>query len=108
MVTTTMFQNTFNLLFILTCLIFHTTRSFYLPGVAPRDFKDGDVVDLKVNSITSFMTKLPYKYYSLKFCEPEGGIKDMAETLGEVLGGDRIENSPYELFMGKTELGSRN
>ena len=82
MVTTTMFQNTFNLLFILTCLIFHTTRSFYLPGVAPRDFKDGDVVDLKVNSITSFMTKLPYKYYSLKFCEPEGGIKDMAETLG--------------------------
>ena len=103
MVTTTMFQNTFNLLFILTCLIFHTTRSFYLPGVAPRDFKDGDVVDLKVNSITSFMTKLPYKYYSLKFCEPEGGIKDMAETLGEVLGGDRIENSPYELFMGKTE-----
>ena len=50
------------------------------------------------------MTKLPYKYYSLKFCEPEGGVKDMAETLGEVLGGDRIENSPYELFMGKRSI----
>merc|ERR1711871_1149283 len=93
----------FNVLVFLTFFAVHSAFSFYLPGVAPRDFKDGDVVDLKVNSITSYMTKLPYKYYSLKFCEPEGGVKDMAETLGEVLGGDRIENSPYELFMGKTE-----
>eukprot|EP00505_MAST-04D_sp_SCG-Rhode-Island_P001055 Stramenopile-MAST_4_protein_1055 len=79
------------------------SSAFYLPGVAPRDYHDGDVVDLKVNSMTSYLTKLPYKYYSLKFCEPDGGIKDMAENLGEVLSGDRIENSKYELIMGKNE-----
>jgi transmembrane 9 superfamily member 2/4 len=92
--------------FLVGCLVVllsGAATSFYLPGVAPRDFHDGDVVDLKVNSVTSFMTKLPYKYYSLKFCEPEGGVKDMAENLGEVLSGDRIENSPYELIMGKNE-----
>ena len=64
----------FNMLLIIHCLYIHNAFSFYLPGVAPRDFKDGDVVDLKVNSITSFMTKLPYKYYSLKFPTSKNSI----------------------------------
>lgn len=37
---------------------------------------------------------LPYEYYSLPYCRPEK-IVSSAENLGEVLRGDRIENSPY-------------
>ena len=65
----------------------HTTTvnmsSFYLPGVAPRTFRYGDKVELKVNKLTSVHTQIPYDYYSLKFCRPRGGIKQATENLGE-------------------------
>mmetsp|Transcript_17812 Transcript_17812/g.55831 ORF Transcript_17812/g.55831 Transcript_17812/m.55831 type:complete len:648 (-) Transcript_17812:358-2301(-) len=74
-------------------------EAFYLPGVAPREYKQGDKVELKVNKLTSIHTQIPYDYYSHKFCKPKGGVKQSAENLGEFLSGDRIENSPYVLFM---------
>ena len=49
---------------------------------------------MKVNQLSSIKTQLPYSYYSLPFCKP-GTIVDSAENLGEVLHGDRIENSLY-------------
>lgn len=49
---------------------------------------------VKVNKLTSTKTQLPYSYYSLPYCRPEK-IVDSAENLGEVLRGDRIENSPF-------------
>lgn len=54
----------------------------------------GDLLKVKVNKLTSTKTQLPYSYYSLPYCLPEK-IVDSAENLGEVLRGDRIENSPY-------------
>lgn len=54
----------------------------------------GDLLKVKVNKLTSTKTQLPYSYYSLPYCPPEK-IVDSAENLGEVLRGDRIENSPY-------------
>mmetsp|Transcript_26201 Transcript_26201/g.104836 ORF Transcript_26201/g.104836 Transcript_26201/m.104836 type:complete len:194 (+) Transcript_26201:69-650(+) len=76
-----------------------STSAFYLPGVAPRTFRYGDKVELKVNKLTSVHTQIPYDYYSLKFCKPHGGIKQATENLGEFLSGDRIENSAYQLYM---------
>jgi len=91
---------TFKYLLICLCVFIHSpTDAFYLPGVAPRDFEDGDIVELKVNKLTSIKTQLPYDYYSLDFCRPKGGIKIASENLGEFLTGDRIENSPYQLYM---------
>lgn len=49
---------------------------------------------VKVNKLTSIKTQLPYTYYSLPYCKPSK-IVDSSENLGEVLRGDRIENSPY-------------
>jgi len=72
--------------------------AFYLPGVAPIEYDDGAVVDLKVNKLTSVKTQLPYDYYTLPFCKP-ATILVSAENLGEVLEGDRIQNSPYEINM---------
>ena len=64
-------------------LVLATCRAFYLPGVAPRTFRYGDKVELKVNKLTSVHTQIPYDYYSLKFCRPRGGIKQATENLGE-------------------------
>ena len=54
----------------------------------------GDELKVKVNKLTSTKTQLPYSFYSLPFCRPKQ-IIDSTENLGEVLRGDRIENSPY-------------
>ena len=103
-------------------LLLRSVSGFYLPGVAPQDYVkvkcvllvsrpllelavlecsdcslQGDKEVLKVNKLTSIKTQLPYEYYSIPYCRPES-IKSSAENLGEVLRGDRIENSPYEVL----------
>ncbi|KAI4376854.1 hypothetical protein MLD38_014567 [Melastoma candidum] len=91
------------LIVLLLFFLFQFSRSFYLPGVAPEDFLKGDPLRVKVNKLTSIKTQLPYSYYSLPFCKPKK-IVDSAENLGEVLRGDRIENSAYELKMREPQL----
>ncbi|XP_075514518.1 transmembrane 9 superfamily member 9-like [Primulina tabacum] len=80
-------------------------RAFYLPGVAPKDFFKGDTLKVKVQKLASVKTQLPYSYYSLPYCTPKK-IVDSAENLGEVLRGDRIENSPYEFKMREPQICS--
>uniref|UniRef100_A0A0C9S7R3 Transmembrane 9 superfamily member n=1 Tax=Wollemia nobilis TaxID=56998 RepID=A0A0C9S7R3_9CONI len=82
---------------LLLCLA-SAANCFYLPGVAPRDFKKDDELQVKVNKLSSTKTQLPYDYYSLDYCKPNN-IVNSAENLGEVLRGDRIENSPYVFHM---------
>ena len=68
-----------------------------LPGLSPHDYQRGDVVELKVNKLTSVKTQLPYDFYDgLPFCRPEK-IIDKNENLGEIIKGDRISNSLYRL-----------
>ena len=59
-------------------------------------------VPMMVNKIWSAKTQLPYRYYDLPFCQPTKVEKE-SENLGEILAGDRIESSDYELLMGKNE-----
>jgi transmembrane 9 superfamily protein 2/4 len=73
--------------------------AFYLPGSYLHPYTDGTELYVKVNSITSIETELPYSYYSLPFCRPVDGIKKVAENIGELLMGDEIENSPYMFKM---------
>jgi transmembrane 9 superfamily protein 2/4 len=37
-----------------------TVQGFYLPGVAPQDYARDDIVNLKVNKLSSTKTQLPY------------------------------------------------
>uniref|UniRef100_A0A0D3H328 Transmembrane 9 superfamily member n=1 Tax=Oryza barthii TaxID=65489 RepID=A0A0D3H328_9ORYZ len=62
-----------------------------------------DPLQVKVNKLSSTKTQLPYSYYSLPFCKPDT-IVDSAENLGEVLRGDRIENSPYVFEMREPKM----
>lgn len=76
------------------------TDSFYVPGVAPVEFVAGQRIEVKAVKMTSTQTQLPYEYYSLPFCKPANGtIHYKPKNLGEVLRGDRIVNTPYQIQM---------
>lgn len=79
-------------------LLLAEVNAFYLPGVAPTEYLDGNRVELKVNKLTSVKTQLPYRYYVLPYCPPKE-IHVSAENLGEILMGDSIENSLYDVRM---------
>ncbi|KAJ3339749.1 hypothetical protein HDU93_007865 [Gonapodya sp. JEL0774] len=80
-------------------LLIHPTSAFYLPGVAPHDYAQGDRVDLLVNPYTSRDTALPYDFYHPQFhnCEPEGGARAVGESLGSILFGDRLYSSRFQI-----------
>ncbi|KAJ7525707.1 hypothetical protein O6H91_17G062400 [Diphasiastrum complanatum] len=82
---------------------FNLAHGFYLPGSYLHAYQQGVELWVKVNSITSVETELPYSYYSLPFCEPLDGVRKSVENLGELLTGDDIENSPYRFHMNVDE-----
>jgi len=92
--------------------LLQVTSAFYLPGVAPTDYNSGGKVALNVNSLTpAFAAGRPlssivsYDYYhtGFNFCRPKNGPKKVSESLGSILFGDRILDSPFELYMTKNE-----
>ncbi|MED6147537.1 Transmembrane 9 superfamily member 10 [Stylosanthes scabra] len=75
---------------------------FNLFDAAPQEFHLGDPLMVKVKELTSTKTQLPYSYYSLPYCRP-AQILDSAETLGKVLEGELIQNSPFLFRMGVSQ-----
>ena len=69
-------------------------------------YSQGELISAKVNSLTSIETEMPFNYYSLPYCHPQGGIKKSAENLGELLMGDQIDNSPYRFHVNVTSPSS--
>ncbi|CAN1247588.1 Transmembrane 9 superfamily member 11 [Linum perenne] len=96
-------MNYFAYLKIWVCAIllcgFQSSLGFYLPSSYPHKYCINDFLSVKVNSLTSIETELPFSYYSLPFCKPGEGVKDSAENFDELLMGNRIENSPYKFKM---------
>ena len=83
------------LLIVVQC---HLTAA-YLPGIDPTNYVDGTEVPVEAVKLTSVHTQLPYKYYDLPFgknCRPAKEVFEK-EQLGEVLRGDRVENSLYHV-----------
>lgn len=70
---------------------------FYLPGVAPSEYMQGAPVEVKVIKLDSAKTLLPYAYYALPYCKPKEGVQESIDNLGEILVGDRIENSAFDV-----------
>ncbi|XP_071907238.1 transmembrane 9 superfamily member 12-like [Coffea arabica] len=89
--------------FVYLVLVSNICNGFYLPGTYMHTYTTGEVLYVKVNSLTSIETELPFSYYSLPYCHPQGGIKKSAENLGELLLGDQIDNSPYRFKMNVNE-----
>lgn len=90
-------------------------HAFYLPGVAPTNYKEGDSIELLVNHLTpslhhisknnakvnskTYVYSYDYYYPRFRFCQPEGGPQKQSESLGSIIFGDRIFNSPFQIDM---------
>ena len=80
-------------------------------GYSINRYNDGDSIPLLVNKIFSDFTQLQYAYFDLPFvCPPSGRShggspfgsgQSISLNLGEILRGDRIMTSDFELTMGK-------
>ncbi|KAF9276526.1 hypothetical protein BGZ68_009965 [Mortierella alpina] len=90
---------------LLGLIVFPTvSEAFYIPGLSPTVYKDGERLPLYVNKIFSEKSPLDYSYADLPFvCAPPKDAKKAWLNLGEVLRGDRISSSNYELIVGKDE-----
>lgn len=69
-----------------------------LPGNAPREYRKGDLIDLKVSKLSSDVFQVPYEYFYLNFCPPEDGVTlSLDENLGQILVGEALVNSAYKV-----------
>ncbi|ORC90225.1 putative endosomal integral membrane protein [Trypanosoma theileri] len=72
--------------------------AFYIPGVQPTYYEEGEDVHFTVNSLRSLRELFPQEYYKLPFCAPPV-ITTKVEAIGEVIWGDRMQNSLYTVKM---------
>lgn len=85
--------------------------AWYLPGIAPTDYDEGERVPVLVNRLTvdpsiggsSAAGGLDYFNPHLKFCTPQEGKQARGGSLGSILFGDRIYDSPIEIEMLKNK-----
>ncbi|ODV78964.1 uncharacterized protein CANTADRAFT_51889 [Suhomyces tanzawaensis NRRL Y-17324] len=91
------------------------STAFYLPGVAPTNYKKGANIPLLVNHLTpslhhlsnnnqktgdrTYVYSYDYYYPKFHFCQPKNGPVKQLESLGSIIFGDRIFNSPFEINM---------
>lgn len=95
-------------LILLACL--SCGYSFYLPGLAPVNFCESNKVsvncksDVKlfVNRLDSEESVIPYEYSHFDFCQADEG-ESPVENLGQVVFGERIRASPYNISFLKNE-----
>jgi transmembrane 9 superfamily protein 2/4 len=80
-----------------------------IPGFSIKNYQNGETIPLFVNKVYSDNSELQYAYTELPFvCPPTGRIRtgrftsgaSISLNLGEVLRGDRITVSDYDLIMG--------
>ena len=79
-----------------------TASSLFLPGNAPKEYTAGRRIDIKVSKLTSDSQQVPFDYYYLNFCpllHPDAQAATMDENIGQLLQGDSIENTAYEVSM---------
>eukprot|EP00331_Platyophrya_macrostoma_P033223 CAMPEP_0176449748 /NCGR_PEP_ID=MMETSP0127-20121128/26683_1 /TAXON_ID=938130 /ORGANISM="Platyophrya macrostoma, Strain WH" /LENGTH=571 /DNA_ID=CAMNT_0017837187 /DNA_START=142 /DNA_END=1854 /DNA_ORIENTATION=+ len=72
--------------------------AFYIPGINPIAYSEGDVVNINVNGLHSVTNIIPYDYYDGPFCIPVV-LRSRHESIGEMLSGDNIKSSPYFVNM---------
>lgn len=82
-----------------------------MAGWSAGTYIDDEAIPLYVNKIYSDNTQLQYAYYDLPFVCPPSGTKHagynsgrrISLNLGEVLRGDRIMTSDYDVIMGQDQ-----
>lgn len=75
--------------------------AFYLPGIAPVDYRVGQPVEVLANKLASPRSKLPFDYYSLPFCPVADGAPPRGRrvNLGQMLVGERALPTAFDIRM---------
>lgn len=90
----------------------HTAYTLTLPQLpslpslfhSMKTYKEGENVDLIVNTVSSKKSNIPYSYYNLPFiCPPTENVKPVYMSLAEILHGDNFMQSDYVLNFKKDE-----
>uniref|UniRef100_A0A646QFR8 Transmembrane 9 superfamily member n=1 Tax=Hemiscolopendra marginata TaxID=943146 RepID=A0A646QFR8_9MYRI len=89
---------------ILYLLLLELSSAFYLPGLSPVNYCQKlkksqtckDKVALYVNRLDSDESVIPYEYHHFDFCVNDENDSP-AENLGQVVFGERIRSSPYQI-----------
>ena len=86
-------------LFALLRLLYIASVQGYFPGISSNEYREGDLVPLTVNVLTSRHTTVPYDFYhpEFKFCVPESRPRSYSHGLATILFGDRIFDGPFEV-----------
>lgn len=100
-------QHLLSVLFFVTVSI---ASAFYLPGLAPVNFCEFNkpaencksTVNLFVNRLDSEESVIPYEYSHFDFCQADKN-ESPVENLGQVVFGERIRGSPYNISFMKNE-----
>ncbi|KFD53092.1 hypothetical protein M513_06006, partial [Trichuris suis] len=101
-----------NVAMLLILLVMATkVNSFYLPGLYPVNFCEPDKetstckshVPVFVNRLDSKNSVLTYEYHDFDFCLGPEKLETPFENLGQVLFGERIRPSPYEILFNKNQ-----
>lgn len=99
---------------LLACVCLVGVNSFYLPGLAPVTYceeassgtdasKDCKTkIPIFVNRLNSLETVIPYEYDKFDFCVSSEDHSPV-ENLGQVVFGERIRPSPYQITFNKPE-----
>lgn len=89
---------------IATLLPLCNAAGMYITGLGPTSYEEGSLVEVKVNALSSHQAVMPFPFYDFKACSPS--TADLAlyrtrENIGELLWGDQIEISLFEVRMRK-------
>ncbi|KAJ7318663.1 transmembrane 9 super member 2 [Desmophyllum pertusum] len=83
--------------------------AFYLPGLAPVSYCEPgrtspacvSKIELFVNRLDSVETVIPYEYSKFDFCAPPLTESSPTENIGQVVFGERIRPSSYNITFKK-------
>ncbi|GFH12662.1 transmembrane 9 superfamily member [Haematococcus lacustris] len=79
------------------CLAALLAYALFTVSAAAR-YKQGDLITLWANKVGPFQNPTEtYQFYNLPFCQPSKGREYKIEDLGEVLEGDRLVDTAYQL-----------
>ncbi|CAH3168813.1 unnamed protein product [Pocillopora meandrina] len=98
------------LIWLVLCTWISCAAAFYLPGLAPISYCVTEKstnpaclskIDLFVNSLNSVESVIPYEYARFDFCVPPTDKTSPTENLGQVVVGERIRPSLYNITFKK-------
>ncbi|XP_066024730.1 transmembrane 9 superfamily member 2 [Pocillopora verrucosa] len=98
------------LIWLVLCTWISCAAAFYLPGLAPISYCVTEKstnpaclskIDLFVNSLNSVESVIPYEYARFDFCVPPTDKTSPTENLGQVVVGERIRSSLYNITFKK-------